>query len=132
MKIDYELLKSCVKFPLKVDVYGGYIWDANNDMLAQFERSYKGLSSNLIEGDLRMFEGETTEEIYSLNPDFDFIFLNSSGELESIGCVRGWDHLQYKYNKKKGTKKHDVEGGIKRHDNLAAYLLKCLNTPRKK
>lgn len=130
MEIDYELLKSCVKFPLKADEYGCYIWDANGDMLAQFERPYKDFSLNLIEGDLRLFKGEKTEEIYSLDPDFNF--LNSSGEIESIGCVRGWGHLQYKYNKKKGTKKYDVEGGIKRHHNLAAYLLKCLNTSRKK
>jgi hypothetical protein len=130
MEIDYELLKSCVKFPLKVDDYGGYIWDANNDMLAQFERPYKDMASSLIEGDLRMFEGETTEEIYSLDPDFNFLINYHLNPLGSIGCVRGWGHLQYKYNKKKGTKKHDIEGGIKRHDNLAAYLLKCLNTPR--
>lgn len=130
MEIDYELLKSCVKFPLKGDDYGCYIWDANDDMLAQFERPYKNMASSLIEGDLRMFEDETTEEIYSLDGHFNF--LNSSSESVSIGSVRGWGHLQYKYNKKKGTKKYDVEGGIKRHDNLAAYLLKCLNTPRKK
>jgi len=130
MEIDYELLKSCVKFPLKVDDYGGYIWDANDDMLAQFERPYKKIASNLIVGDLRLFEDETAEEIYSLDPDFNFLI--TSNESVSIGCVRGWGHLQYKYNKKKGTKKHDIEGGIKRHDNLAAYLLKCLNTPRNK
>lgn len=130
MEVDYELLKNCVKFPLKVDDYGGYIWDANDDMLAQFERPYKNLASNLIAGDLRLFEGDTTEETYSLDPDFNFLI--TSNELVSIGCVRGWGHLQYKYNKKKGTKKYDLEGGVKRHDNLAAYLLKCLNTPRKK
>ncbi len=130
MEIDYELLKSCVKFPLKGDDYGGYIWDANDDMLAQFERPYKKIASNLIVGDLRLFEDETAEEIYSLDPDFNFLI--TSNESVSIGCVRGWGHLQYKYNKKKGTKKRDIEGGIKRHDNLAAYLLKCLNTPRNK
>jgi hypothetical protein len=133
MEIDYELLKSCVKFPLKADDYGGYIWDANDDMLAHFERPHKDLASNLIVGDMRLFEGETTDEIYSLDPDFNFLIHYNSNTLESaIGCVRGWGHLQYKYNKKKGTKKYDLDGGIKRHDNLAAYLLKCLNTPRNK
>ena len=64
MEIDYELLKSCVKFPLKADDYGGYIWDANDEMIAHFERPHKDLASNLIVGGMRLFEGETTNEIY--------------------------------------------------------------------
>ena len=85
MEVDYELLKSCVKFPLKVDDYGGYIWDANDNMLAQFERPYKNLASNLIAGDLRLFEGDTAEETYSLDPDFNFLI--TSSESVSRGCV---------------------------------------------
>ena len=129
MEIDFELLKSCVKLPLKADEYGLYIWDSDGEMIAQFyDRAYFELAKVTICGELRTFDGDESFDGYYLDEEFNFI--NKLNPDYEVGCVRGWGHLQYKYNKKKKTKKYDPEGGIKRHDNLAAYLLKCLNTPK--
>jgi hypothetical protein len=129
-EIDYDLLKSCIKFPLKVDDYGGYIWDDNNDMIAQFNNDYRYIFSDRIGGEIRFFENEEDLGLFTI--DTDLVFHSIKYPLNEVGCVRGWGHLQYKYNKKKGTKKYDPEGGAKRQDNLSIYLLKCLNTPKKK
>jgi len=48
-------------------------------------------------------------------------------DLIGIGCVRGWGDFQYNTNKK-GIRKYDPERGAKIQDNLALYLLKCLNS----
>lgn len=64
-----------------------------------------------IPTELIVFESNLEGE-YTLN-EGDF-FKNG----EYIGCVRGWGHLQYK------------DRPEERQDNIALYLLSCLNNEK--
>lgn len=129
-EIDFNMLKKCVNFPIVIDEYGKYIWDNSGNMLAQFtDRTYLELAKTLICGEIRSFDGEITSNFYSLDSELNIY--NNLNPKKPIGCIRGWGNLQYKYNIKKKTKKYDPEGGFIRQDNLALYIIKCLNTPKK-
>lgn len=121
-EIDYELLEKTIKFPLRIDTYGNYIWSKSNQMIAQFESKYRKLFADKIVGVVK--KDITTNSSLVVIEDLDFYLME---DLIGIGCVRGWGDFQYNTNKR-GVRKYDPERGAKIQDNLALYLLKCLNS----
>lgn len=115
LKIDYELLQQDLSFPLVIDEFGSYIWSEDKhglQMVAQFEGDFrKQISTRMIPQE--EFDIVTNTGIYKLK-DGDFY----QGEISDdnfIGLVRGWGSLQKKSNAER------------RQDNIANYLLNCLN-----
>lgn len=131
MEIDYELLKNSIKFPIKADDYGSFFWDSENKMIAQAKSSSgiwnqttvsnKQLMSDKICGEIKT-DLPTDKKLYTL---VDGIFLDSANQM--IGLVRGWGDFQYETNSK-GERVYNPERGAKIQDNLANYLLACLNS----
>lgn len=129
-EIDFDLLEKTVKFPLRKDEYGWYIWSKINQMIAQLkncDHETKTLFIDRVCGEIRTFTEEVTEDAFELTKNFEFKRIDSDA---IFGLVRGWGDFQYNTNKK-GIRKYDPKRGVIIHDNLAAYFLKCLNTPRK-
>jgi len=52
-EIDYELLEKTIKFPLRIDPYGNYVWSKTDQMIAQFEGEYIKLFSDKIAGGIK-------------------------------------------------------------------------------
>ena len=116
MKIDYKLLQEDIKFPIKEDpFYHSYIWDSQNNMIAQFEEESTEKEYHTILGDMIEFTDEQINNTskYKLEKG-DFI---RQLDFELIGCVRGWGRL----------KSSGVNNPEQRQDNIALYLLTCLN-----
>lgn len=108
--IDYKLLQEDINFPIIEDIYyHSYMWDSDNNIVAQFEEDSTEQEYQSILGDMKTFEDTEIGTKYNLdNGDF------FRGDV-FIGCVRGWGRLQQKDNAEK------------RQDNIAEYMLMCLN-----
>ena len=116
MEVDYKLLKKSLKFPLWIDEEGGYVWDQDNTMVAQFEEQYRNLFERLSGG-----IKEKKKDWWSITAEGGELFANG----EYIGCVRGWGSFQYR--KRDGVRVYDPEYGAKVQDNVVAYILSVLN-----
>lgn len=131
MEIDYELLETSIKFPIKADDYGAFFWDSENKMIAQAKSSSgiwnqttvsnKQLMSEKICGEIKI-DLPADKNLYTL---VDGVFLDGTNQM--IGLVRGWGDFQYETNSK-GERVYNPERGAKIQDNLAKYLLACLNS----
>lgn len=130
-EIDYKLLETTVQFPLKIDDYGTYIWDKNENMIFDYidynrtkenTSKIKQLLIDKITGQLKELKS-VLNETYILKNETE-IFVKATDEY--IGCIRGWGHFQYEYLKN-DNKIYNPERGIIIQDNLANYILNCLN-----
>lgn len=118
MKVDYQLLEEDVKFPLKWgnDDYKVYIFDKYMNMIASVEVVNKHYKKDKhpfhsILGKMRT-EEKPVEELRFFLDQGDFYDREFGVR---IGCVRGWGKLQQKDNAEA------------RQDNIANYILNCLN-----
>lgn len=109
--VDYDLLLKTVKFPIVPDAggYSSYIWDSDGNMLAQFDDDITVHEYESALGDIKYFNESSGN--YDLE-DGDFFQTITSCYIAS---VRGWGRLQY------------MDNGEQMQDNLANYLLNCLN-----
>lgn len=110
-EIDYDLLKKTVKFPIVPDPseYSIYIWDSDNNMIASFDDDISKFEYEAALGDIKYFKKSSGNYILE-NGDFYDSFSSCY-----IGSVRGWGRFQ------------KMKNGEEIQDNLANYLLNCLN-----
>lgn len=114
--VDYELLKEDLNFPLQPDAggYHVYIWDNENSMVANIQiedrKAIEVIEERVCTG-LRKFKEEDYNGMYELL--HGYIIHKQSDK--PVLLVRGWGRLQYK---------DDPE---LRQDNIANYLLNCMN-----
>lgn len=122
--IDYKLLEETIDFPLWIDPYGGYVWSKSEQMIANFESEFRSLFTKSLEGAMKT--NLSNDKGLILIQSLDFYLINEPSETAYIGCVRGWGDFQYEVIK--GERVYNPERGTKIQDNLALYLLACLNS----
>lgn len=109
--------KDIYKFPLHQDKYSGWVWDADDNFVFQFE--YKGDATRA-----QMLDVINGEDLFT-NPDLSFkhtegIITSNLGE--DMIMIRGWGNLT-------GTGGHNLHpnDAINVQDTFAEYIVERLN-----
>lgn len=113
-EVNYEMLKEDLHFPLKKDPggYSIYIWDNKYNMVANYlDENSIDLVNEKVLGEMRTFD--TVNDNFVLKNGVISSKANSS---INVLLVRGWGRLKYK------------DDPVTRQENIANYLLNCLNS----
>jgi len=114
-KVNLDLLKQDIIFPLKSDCCQLYVWDNDHNMIAMWDLEItKEEEENFINK-----ANKIAENGFNFGDSRNLFTLDHGNHIQQgveVLITRGWGRLQYK------------DRAEERQDNISAFLNNCLNS----